>query len=297
MQSGEEMAIIDDIKRTYRQGTMLMRIIYINIAVFVLLHVVALVGILINVPTQDLVTWVQMPSDLWRLAHTPWTPVTYMFAHYDLLHILFNMLWLYWLGRIFLEYFTPKRLSALYVLGGLGGAALYLLAMNMLPHFAGHNNFLMGASASVIAIVVAVAVWAPDYKIGLLFIGEISLKWVAIVTIGIDLLSVDAGNAGGHIAHLGGAAVGAIYATALKRGTDITRPLNACLDWLASLFVRRESGVGQPVGGKAYDKRQAAASDRPTEAEIDAILDKIKRSGYTSLTNHERDVLFRASRK
>ena len=291
------MAIIDDIKRTYRQGTMLMRIIYINIAVFVLLHVVALVGILINVPTQDLVTWVQMPSDLWRLAHTPWTPVTYMFAHYDLLHILFNMLWLYWLGRIFLEYFTPKRLSALYVLGGLGGAALYLLAMNMLPHFAGHNNFLMGASASVIAIVVAVAVWAPDYKIGLLFIGEISLKWVAIVTIGIDLLSVDAGNAGGHIAHLGGAAVGAIYATALKRGTDITRPLNACLDWLASLFVRRESGVVQPVGGKAYDKRQAAASDRPTEAEIDAILDKIKRSGYTSLTNHERDVLFRASRK
>ena len=291
------MAIIDDIKRTYRQGTMLMRIIYINIAVFVLLHVVALVGILINVPTQDLVTWVQMPSDLWRLAHTPWTPVTYMFAHYDLLHILFNMLWLYWLGRIFLEYFTPKRLSALYVLGGLGGAALYLLAMNMLPHFAGHNNFLMGASASVIAIVVAVAVWAPDYKIGLLFIGEISLKWVAIVTIGIDLLSVDAGNAGGHIAHLGGAAVGAIYATALKRGTDITRPLNACLDWLASLFVRRKSGVGQPVGGKAYDKRQAAASDRPTEAEIDAILDKIKRSGYTSLTNHERDVLFRASRK
>ena len=237
VQSGEEMAIIDDIKRTYRQGTMLMRIIYINIAVFVLLHVVALVGILINVPTQDLVTWVQMPSDLWRLAHTPWTPVTYMFAHYDLLHILFNMLWLYWLGRIFLEYFTPKRLSALYVLGGLGGAALYLLAMNMLPHFAGHNNFLMGASASVIAIVVAVAVWAPDYKIGLLFIGEISLKWVAIVTIGIDLLSVDAGNAGGHIAHLGGAAVGAIYATALKRGTDITRPLNACLDWLASLFV------------------------------------------------------------
>lgn len=291
------MAIIDDIKRTYRQGTMLMRIIYINIAVFVLLHVVALVGILINVPTQDLVTWVQMPSDLWRLAHTPWTPVSYMFAHYDLLHILFNMLWLYWLGRIFLEYFTPKRLSALYVLGGLGGAALYLLAMNMLPHFAGHNSFLMGASASVIAIVVAVAVWAPDYKIGLLFIGEISLKWVAIVTIGIDLLSVDAGNAGGHIAHLGGAAVGAIYATALKRGTDITRPLNACLDWLASLFVRRKSGVGQPVGGKAYDKRQAAASDRPTEAEIDAILDKIKRSGYTSLTNHERDVLFRASRK
>lgn len=292
------MAIIEDIRRTYRQGTMLMRIIYINIAVFVLLHLVALVGIIINVPAQELVQWVQMPSDPVRLVRTPWTPVTYMFTHYDLLHILFNMLWLYWLGRIFLEYFTPKRLSALYVLGGLGGAALYLLAMNLLPHFSGHNSYLMGASASVIAIVVAVAVWAPDYKIGLLFIGDISLKWVAIVTIGIDLLSVDAGNAGGHIAHLGGAAVGAVYATALRRGTDITAPLNAVLDWLASLVSRREPGVGQPVGGKAYGKTHATShTEPPTEAEIDAILDKIKRSGYTSLTDHERDVLFSASRK
>ncbi|MBQ9218209.1 MAG: rhomboid family intramembrane serine protease [Muribaculaceae bacterium] len=289
------MAIVDDIKRKYRQGTMLMRIIYINIGVFVLVHLVALVGVLINVPAQELVTWLQLPSALPRLSRQPWSVVTYMFTHYDLLHILFNMLWLYWLGRIFLEYFTPKRLSALYVLGGLGGAALYLLAMSLLPHFVGHNSFLTGASASVIAIVVAVAVWAPDYKIGLLFIGEVALKWVAIVTIGIDLLSVDAGNAGGHIAHLGGAAVGAIYATALRRGTDITRPINAALDWLASLLPQREPGVGQPVGGKAFTG--GGGSAEPTEAQIDAILDKIKRSGYTSLTDRERDMLFRASRK
>ena len=130
----------------------------------------------------------------------------------------------------------------------------------------------------------------------MLFIGEVSLKWVAIITIGIDLLSVDAGNAGGHIAHLGGAAVGAIYATALRRGTDITRPLNAALDWLASLFSRRDKGIGAPVGGTAYNS-QHQATDEPTEAQIDAILDKIKRSGYTSLTDKERDLLFRASRK
>lgn len=290
------MAIIDDIKRKYRQGTMLMRIIYINIAIFVLLHLVALVGILINVPDQEMVMWVQLPANLRELLHEPWTLITYMFAHYDLLHILFNMLWFYWMGRIFLEYFTPKRLSALYLLGGLGGAALYLLTMNLLPHFAGNNGHLIGASASVIAIVLAVAIWAPDYKIGLLFIGEVSLKWVAIITIGIDLLSVDAGNAGGHIAHLGGAAVGAIYATAMRHGTDITRPLNAALDWLASLFSRRDKGIGTPVGGTAYETRRQV-NDEPTEAQIDAILDKIKRSGYTSLTDKERDMLFRASRK
>lgn len=290
------MAIIDDIKRKYRQGTMLMRIIYINIAIFVLLHLVAFVGVIMNVPDQGMIQWLQVPSNLSQLLYAPWTLITYMFTHYDLLHILFNMLWLYWMGRIFLEYFTPKRLSALYLLGGLGGALLYLLAMNLLPHFIGSNAYLMGASASVIAIVVAVAIWAPDYKIGLLFIGEVSLKWVAIITIGIDLLSVDAGNAGGHIAHLGGAAVGAIYATALRRGTDITRPLNAALDWLASLFSRRDKGIGAPVGGTAYNS-QHQATDEPTEAQIDAILDKIKRSGYTSLTDKERDLLFRASRK
>ena len=290
------MAIIDDIKRKYRQGTMLMRVIYINIAIFVLLHLVAFVGVIMNVPAQGMIQWLQVPSNLSQLLYAPWTLITYMFTHYDLLHILFNMLWLYWMGRIFLEYFTPKRLSALYLLGGLGGALLYLLAMNLLPHFIGSNAYLMGASASVIAIVVAVAIWAPDYKIGLLFIGEVSLKWVAIITIGIDLLSVDAGNAGGHIAHLGGAAVGAIYATALRRGTDITRPLNAALDWLASLFSRRDKGIGAPVGGTAYNS-QHQATDEPTEAQIDAILDKIKRSGYTSLTDKERDLLFRASRK
>ena len=275
---------------------MLMRIIYINIAIFVLLHLVAFVGVIMNVPAQGMIQWLQVPSNLSQLLYAPWTLITYMFTHYDLLHILFNMLWLYWMGRIFLEYFTPKRLSALYLLGGLGGALLYLLAMNLLPHFIGSNAYLMGASASVIAIVVAVAIWAPDYKIGLLFIGEVSLKWVAIITIGIDLLSVDAGNAGGHIAHLGGAAVGAVYATALRRGTDITRPLNATLDWLASLFSRRDKGIGAPVGGTAYNS-QHQATDEPTEAQIDAILDKIKRSGYTSLTDKERDLLFRASRK
>ena len=155
----------------------------------------------------------------------------------------------------------------------------------------------MEAGKSILlAIVVAVAIWAPDYKIGMLFIGEVSLKWVAIITIGIDLLSIDVGNAGGHIAHLGGAAVGAIYATAMRHGTDITRPINAALDWLASLFNRRDKGIGTPVGGTAYEPRQQAA-DEPTEAQIDAILDKIKRSGYTSLTDKERDMLFRASRK
>ena len=218
------MAFIDDIKRNYMQGSMLVRIIIINVAAFVLLNVLALGAMLFNADGGSLLRWVELPSDLWLLLRRPWTLVTYMFAHYALLHILFNMLWLYWLGRIFMEYFSPKQLTGLYLLGGWGGAALYLLAYNLLPYFSASTGFMLGASASVMAVVVATAVYAPDYKIGLLFLGEVSLKWVAIVTVGIDLLGMQPGNLGASIAHIGGALVGAAYALNIKRGHDITRP-------------------------------------------------------------------------
>ena len=140
------MAFIDDIKRTYNQGSMLMRLILINVGVFVLLHVVVLCALLFNVPADDVLQWIEMPSNLGLLLRRPWTLVTYMFAHYGLLHILFNMLWLYWLGRIFMEYFSPKQLTGVYLLGGWGGAALFLLAYNLLPHLAADHYFLIGAS-------------------------------------------------------------------------------------------------------------------------------------------------------
>ena len=293
------MAIIDDIRYRYNAGSMLMRFIYINIAVFLIVWLISFVGFLFNVPTQQLMPWIAMPADLHGLARAPWTPLTYMFAHYDLWHILFNMLWFYWLGRIFLEYFQPKQMGGLYILGGLGGAALYLAAFNLLPAFAGHHGYLIGASASVLAIVTAIAVWAPDYKINLLFIGSVSLKWVAIVTIVIDLLGTGQPNSGGHIAHLGGACVGAVYAIAMRHGNDITRPINAVIDRLAALFTRRKPGVGNPTGGTAYRPKDKTAGKAapPSEADIDRVLDKIRRSGYASLTDAERELLFRASGK
>ena len=141
------MAFIDDIKRAYLQGSMLMRLILINIGAFVLLHVLALGSLLVGGQATSLLQWVELPSDLTWLIRRPWTLVTYMFSHYGLLHILFNMLWLYWLGRIFMEFFSPKQLTGLYLLGGWGGALFYLLAFNLLPHFQGTQGFLIGASA------------------------------------------------------------------------------------------------------------------------------------------------------
>lgn len=306
------MAFIDDIKRTYEQGSMLMKLVFINIGVFVLLHLVVLGAMLFNVPGDGVLQWVELPSNPWLLLKRPWTLVTYMFAHYGLLHILFNMLWLYWLGRIFMEFFSPKHLTGLYLLGGLGGAVLFLLACNLLPYFAGGNRSLLGASASVMAIVVATAVYAPEYKIGLLFLGEVSLKWVVAAVIVIELVGFDT-NIGGHIAHIGGIIVGFLFGLRIKQGRDITRPLNAVIDGLIGLFngrkvkfpdfkrpdfkSRRSSGKA-PQGG-AESARPAAnrPADEVSEEELDTILGKIKTSGYDALTNEERDKLFKASRR
>ena len=302
------MAIIDDIKRLYSGGSMLMRLIIINIGAFIVLRLTILVAWLVGVDGMSLLRWVELPASLPLLARSPWTLLTYMFAHYDVWHVIFNMLWLYWLGRIFMEFFSPKQLMGVYLLGGWGGAILFLLCFNLLPHLTGSNVFLIGASASVIAIIVATAVYVPDYKIGLLFIGEVALKWVVIVTLLIYLIGMMDGNYGGNIAHIGGALVGAWYGLSIKRGRDITRPLNAMIDAVVSLF----NGRAMPRAGRKSQRRRAAAPspgnankrttsttppDAVSEEELDRILKKIKDAGYDALTDAERDKLFKVSRR
>ncbi len=299
------MGFIDDIKRSYSQGSMLLKLIFINIGVFVVLHVLVIGSLLMNAG-NGILQWVELPSDLGLLLHRPWTLITYMFAHYGFLHILFNMLWFYWLGRIFMEYFSPKQLTGVYLLGGLGGALLFLLAYNSLPYFRAlpEPAFLKGASASVIAIVVATAVYAPDYRIGLLFLGEVPLKWVALVTVAIAVLGLDAGNMGGNIAHIGGALVGAWFGLRIKQGRDITRPLNAAIDAVVGLFngrswklPRREKKSSAEGYQSQTEPRGARPAETVSEEELDKILGKIKVAGYDALTDEEKDKLFKASRR
>ena len=186
----------------YKQGSVLLKLIYINVAVFIIIRLLAVFLTLFNWDTLNFLSYVEVPSSLSVLLIRPWTLITYMFVHYEILHILFNMLWLYWFGVIFLQYFGEKQMGGLYILGGLAGAVFYIISYNVFPYFSGHQGMMCGASASVIAIVVATAMRVPDYKVNLLFLGAISLKYIAIVTILIDLLSVTSGNGGGHIAHL-----------------------------------------------------------------------------------------------
>ena len=224
-----------------------------------------------------------------------------MFVHYDVWHILFNMLWLYWFGQIFLMSFSEKQMVGLYLLGGIAGGLLYLLSYNLFPYFDGKEGLMCGASASIIAIVVATAFRMPDYKVNLLFLGAISLKYIALVTIIIDLLSVTSANGGGHIAHLGGALLGYWFIVRWEKGKDLTAPVNKLIDKIVTGFkprpkikVSRPSNrsSSRPETDMEYRARKKKEND-----EIDSILDKIKKSGYTSLSAEEKKRLFEAGKK
>lgn len=292
--------ILTELKENFRRANMAMQLVYINVGVFVIVSLAGIALMLFNRSADGPVQWLELPAWLPRLARQPWSAVTYMFLHTGLLHILFNMLWLYWFGTLFLQFFSARHLRGLYVLGGLCGGALYIVSFNVFPYFASvlPHSYMLGASASVLAIVAAAAYREPDYPIRLLLFGTVRLKWLALAVIGLDLLSFTGPNGGGHIAHVGGALAGLWFAAALRRGTDATSWLNRLMDLPSMLFRPRPRRPKMKVtpGGRAqdydYNARRKAQND-----EIDRILDKLRQSGYGSLTEDEKKSLFDASRR
>lgn len=297
--------ILDDLKRTFRQGNIVVRLIYINVAVYIVSMLLGVVLGLFNIGISEWLYRLYLPADLLQLLRCPWTLVTYMFMHAGLWHLLGNMLWLYWFGRLFLYFFSAKHLRGLYVVGGLSGALLYILAYNVFPMFGPqlYGATLVGASASVLAIAIATAIREPDYQINLLFVGPVKLKYFALFIVLFDILYVSSNNAGGHIAHLGGALAGWWFARGIAKGYDITHWVNVCMDAAGSLFRKRERKTRRPrmkvhvnnaSGRKAdyeYNARKKEQSD-----EVDRILEKLKKSGYSSLTDNEKRRLFDASK-
>ena len=202
--------IITDLRNRFLRADIALRFIYVNIAVFLLTALADIVMLLTGHGHFIYLRWAECPADFGTLLRQPWSLVTYMFLHADVWHILFNMLWLYWFGRLFLYLFSDRHFRGLYFLGGLCGGVLYMMAYNVFPYFQPyiHSSYLLGASASVLAIAVATAVREPDYRVNLLFLGAIRLKYLALILVVTDLLFITSGNSGGHIAHLGGALAG-----------------------------------------------------------------------------------------
>lgn len=278
---------INTIQNKWRYGSLLNRIIFINIGVFLLLHLLTFAfGLMNSSSAQTVLELIELPSSPSDLLRQPWSLLTYMFAQYDIFHLLFNMLWLYWFGQIFLLTDTPKRLTALYIYGGIAGGLLFMLAYAIFPSLSNSRGMLIGSSASVIAIVTASAILHPCYKVMLFLIGEISLKWIAIVTIAFDFISIGGGNGGGHIAHIGGALMGVCFAIAQKRGFDITKHFNRAIDRAVDIFKHKPKATVKNNRQKRSDTEQ-----------LDILLDKVRRSGYGSLTRTEKQQLIDLSHK
>ena len=292
-----------NIKEIFLRGTSLMRLIYINIGMFVLIKVVTLFLILFKIDTTLITTYLELPSNLTTLIYQPWSAITYMFLHTDVMHIFFNMISLYWFGRIALERLSQKQLVGLYILGGLAGAAMYVLSYNLFPYFsvAVHNSYLLGASGAVVAICVAAATLQPNYPIRLMFIGEVKLIWVAIGMVAISVFGITGNNAGGEFAHIGGAIWGYFYAKAWMKGKDYSQLVTSVINWFTNTF-KRTPKIKVKQGGKQTASRVKTDAEynrekRANEAAIDAILDKIKQRGYESLTADEKRELFDRSKK
>jgi len=293
------MGIWDDIKKTFRNGSNLTRLIYLNIAFFILITVFAVIGFLLNNPviSEKTLSLLSVPSSYKAFLLRPWTIITYMFVHKDIWHILFNMLWLYWFGRIFLEYLDQRKLVAVYLMGGISGAIIYILSFNIFPAFTGivDESVAIGASASVMAIVVAIAAYVPDYTIHLFLFGRIKIKYMALTIFVLTSIMDFSVNSGGKLAHIGGALFGYLYIINLRKGRDIGRGFNKIIDFIVVLFKPRPKlkvTHKRVVNEYEYNKARAEHQGR-----INNILEKISKGGYDSLTKEEKDTLFKESQR
>jgi membrane associated rhomboid family serine protease len=241
--------------------------------------------------------YLMVPSIPGELLKRPWTVITYMFTHFNFLHILFNMLVLFWFGKIFLQYLSTRQLVSTYILGGLAGALLYVIFINGFPGLREHlGSSMLGASASIMAIVIAIAFYVPDYSLYMLFIGPVRLKYIALAFIVMDVLMIASYNAGGHIAHLGGAIYGYAFITLFKKGQDIGDWLNNLFDKTVTLFKPRPHlNVTYRKATKHVSDEEYNRSKVDQQKEIDRILDKIAQGGYESLTKKEKETLFKMS--
>jgi membrane associated rhomboid family serine protease len=290
------MNLWQEIKESFREGSALTRLIYINLGVFLIIRITNVFYFLAGTPFPFL-DWLALPADFSTLASRPWTLLTYMFLHFDFLHILFNLLWLFWMGQIFLAYFDQRKLVAIYVLGGICGGLFYIAGYNSFPVFNEivTDSRLLGASASVIAIVTALAVHAPNHTLQLMFIGPVKMKYIALFSVVMYVIGISSSNAGGNLAHLGGAFWGVIYILQLRRGVDLGKWINNFFSGLKRLFrpsPKVKLSYRKPVDDIEYNRVKNQEKTR-----INEILDKISKSGYDSLSKEEKEILFRMGKE
>ena len=280
------------------------QLIFINVVVFLVLAVLFVFSTAAGFSDffEIIHSQLAIPAPIFSFLAKPWTILTYAFVHdlTGIFHILFNMLAFYWFGKIFIEYLGSDKLIAVYVLGALAGGISYLLVYNTIPFYAERIPLhgMVGASAAVYAVLVATATLLPDYTFFLLFFGPVRIKYIALIYIVISFLGSVGGNAGGNVAHLGGALIGYVYTKQLQAGVNWGSWITLTLDWIKGIFSPRSNvKVTYRSTEPKTKSSKSTSSGKASQAEIDAILDKISDRGYESLTKEEKEKLFNASKK
>lgn len=300
--------IWDDIKWQYKFGSDVIKLILVNVGVFVVVQILLLIGVLSqHTFAKTILSAISLHSNLQVLLHQPWQIFTYMFVHEGFFHILWNMLALYWFGNIVGDLIGKSKVIPIYILGGLVGGAFYLLAYNLLPYFQNSVQAAtaIGASAGVTAIVMAATTISPNYEVRLFMVLNLKLKWLTAAYIFVDLISIQYDNPGGHIAHLGGFFIGWLYVFLLQKGVDMAKPFHALEDFFTKLFTKKSN---LKVAYKNENKQTTSQQQRQTFAKqnnvnvnkqeyLDSILDKINKSSYESLSQEEKDFLFKVSQE
>jgi len=278
---------IENIKYRYSKGTIVEKLIYLNIAVFLLGFLFNTLSFLMASQSNLVFDWFALPANFDAFIYKPWTLFTYAFLHADLWHILSNLLVLFYIGNLFLEYFTARHFLNYYVLGALFGGIIFLMSYNFFPALKNNQVLLVGASAAVTAIFVGITTYIPHYEIKIRFIGFVKLWVLAAVWIGLDIIQIPTGNAGGHLAHLGGALIGFLLTLQVKKES-------AFANYFSDLFKSKKQKHLKTVYKSA--KHSKRKSSMASQKKIDAILDKISKSGYESLSKEEKDFLFKSGK-
>ena len=267
------------------------KIIVLNIFIFVMTYLFNTLSFLFQIDGNFIVTWFSLNPDFDELLFKPWTLISYGFLHMGFFHILFNMLILYYFGNLFLDFFNPGQFLVYLILGIISGGLIYMLSYNYLPGLQTQESLLVGASAGVMAVVIGIASHIPHYSLRFRFIGNIKLLYLAVAFVVLDIVQIPAGNAGGHLAHLGGSLIGFLLTHYLNQGSGL-------MTWVEQLMTKREKKplktVYKSSKKTSYNKRETKSEE---QVKIDSILDKISKSGYDTLSKEEKDYLFKAGKK
>jgi membrane associated rhomboid family serine protease len=293
------MSIIEDLKLQYKIGGFAQKLIYWNVALFVIPYIVfgllGLFGIEIN-----FLYYVSLSSNPADLLWKPWTLITYFFFHSGFFHILFNMMILNFSSRLFLSYFSQKQFLSLYFVGGIFAGIVYILSYFLFPSLAHLQVSLVGASGAIMAVLFAAATFSPLTEIRLMFIGNVKLWHIAFALIVIDLIQLPLENTGGHLAHLGGAFFGYLYIKQIQKGIDLGSWFTKLIDKLAVVFSQKEANPFKKVHVN-YNNEQVKSASKIIkkdikQQQIDEILDKVSQSGYDSLSAGDKDFLFKVDK-